>query len=48
LKENVVVGKNSKKLIKNFIENYKKYKMPKVTLKTSPAKIVVDTLLKDK
>lgn len=48
LKENVVLSKNNKKIIRSFIKNYKKYRRNKIRTLKSPSKIVVSALLNDK
>jgi len=47
LRKNVVLSKENKKIIKNFINNYKKYRKNRLLSKKSPSKILVDTLLKE-
>lgn len=46
LNENVVISKDNKKLMKNFLKNYKDYRRESVYPKESPSKIIVDYLLK--
>ena len=43
--KNFVLAKGSKKIIKNFLRNYKKYKTRGIPLYVRPSKIVVDYLL---
>lgn len=45
--KNVVIGRENKKIIKNFLRNYKKYETKPITLKKSPSKIIVDYLMKN-
>jgi len=42
---NAVLSRNKKKIIKDFLSNYKKYKKKRVQIKTFPSKIVVDYLI---
>lgn len=46
LNKNVVIAKSNKKIMKNFLVNYQKYKTKPVTTKVRPSKIIVDYLLK--
>lgn len=45
LNQNVILSKNSRKTIKNFLYNYKKYQKKSITLKIKPSKIATDYLL---
>lgn len=45
LKENVIISKSSKKLIKNFLKEYKKFERPKIKINKRPSKLIVDYLL---
>lgn len=45
LNENAILSKNNKKVIKNFLRNYKKYKRRNATFDRSPSKIIVDYLV---
>ncbi len=47
LGQNVIISKDSKKNIKNFIRNYKRFKRNAITIKQKPSKIIVDYLLKN-
>lgn len=44
INENVIVSKGSKKIIKNFLKNYNKYRRKPVRINISPSKIIVDYL----
>jgi UDP-N-acetylglucosamine 2-epimerase (non-hydrolysing) len=44
--ENVVISKGNKRIITNFLKNYKKYTKDKIKINKSPSKIIVDYLLK--
>ena len=46
LGKNAVISKYDKKIIKNFINNYQKYKLDSLNFKISPSKIIVDYLEK--
>ncbi len=46
LGENALLSKGDEKLIHNFIENYKKYKKPKIKILIPPSKIIADYLTK--
>jgi len=48
LGQNVVISKDSKKNIRKFIQNYKKFKRKPVTIKKMPSEIIVDYLLKNR
>lgn len=41
---NVVLSKNSKVVIRHFLENYKKYKRPAVRASKKPSEIIADYL----
>lgn len=44
LNSNVVLSKGKKKVIAEFMKNYKKYRKAKIKIDKSPSKIIVDTL----
>lgn len=46
LTQNAVLSKSNKKVIKNFLKNYKNYESRLVKPKISPSKIIVDFLLR--
>lgn len=46
LNENVIIGKDDTKLMKNFLKNYKNYRRKPVQFRDRPSKMVVDYLLK--
>lgn len=48
LRENIVLSNIDKKVIKKFMGNYSKYRRNMVLPKASPAKIIVDYLIKQK
>lgn len=45
LGENVVLSKNNKKIIKDFMSDYQKYKRKEIRYKKRPSKIVVERLM---
>lgn len=44
LGKNVIISKGNKKIVKNFLKNYKQYRQTPVELKIRPSKIIVDYL----
>ena len=46
LDENVVLGKGDKRVIKDFLNDYKRYKKDKIYFKKAPSEIIVDYLVK--
>ncbi len=44
LEENVVLSKFNKKIIKDFIDNYEKYKIKTLDLKISPSRLIVNSI----
>lgn len=47
LYSNAVLAKDDPNIVKDFLKNYKKKISKKVTIKSSPSKIIVDTMLKN-
>lgn len=47
LEKNVVISKGNKKIINQFLNNYKKYKRNTITPQERPSKIIVDYLFKN-
>ena len=45
LRKNTIISKGSKKTIKQFLKNYKKYRTKPVSYKNRPSKIIVDYLM---
>lgn len=45
LDENVVLGKGDKRVIKDFLNDYKRYKRGRIYFKKAPSKIIVDYLV---
>lgn len=41
---NVIISKYNKKIIRNFIKNYQKFKLNTLNIKTSPSEVIVDYL----
>lgn len=46
LKQNVILSKGRKKVIKEFMKDYKKYRRGKIKIGVKPSKIIVNTLVK--